>query len=695
MTKYAQGKYNTFKYGVAAKLAYSVEPFIATAIDYSRVDLEWAAPTGDINGIRLVRNQNGFPETAEDGVILWDWVKVLNSLDEDISAAKIYSYSDTDINSTIPLVPGKHVFYRMWIRKASDFSYVLAGEVSLVLPRIHADQAYGDAQRTGTQLLSSHDKFMDLLPRVYTSGSGAPIDEVDGSSTLSNFLKPFSFTVDEFLTLADLVLPDEAGVANNPSLLALQSKQYNLPAESSLPIKNQKKLIRDAIYLYQTKGTKTCIETLTEDVTGFAPTITMSPNLMLTNQDSTFYRGVGSWTPQGDCTIVVDNSVIPPTAELSSADRYYCAKVTVGTEGAKLDNGSNRPVTLGIPVTAETVYTFSLYAKSTASSATILPKITWYDFKGGVISSDTYVALGTTSTWSRLSFDDVTAPLLAEYATLNLEFGPAGDYWLDLLQFAPSTATEFQDARGVSIFLNPAKVNYVTNPSFEGGVGSDTSMWQILAASHTFADNSSLPGLFDATNSLEIVTNTGTNSFVTYTSPLGLCPTGKIYTYSIYVYLESTTVTDTENMYLLLEAVDSGQSLASVNVIDFTATTSWQRIQVTLDVPENFNQADTQLYASLGCSNGTGKQIDIDAAQLETNYSATDYFDGNMGSALDCFWAGTVNASISYYYPGKDQKISRLINELITFLPGNTPFLIQSYAIPSASNYIETYGITM
>jgi hypothetical protein len=72
MAKYGVNYYGSSNYGAAAKLAYSVEPMSALALDFTKVYIEWQPPKGEFTQVRLVRNQAGIPETAEDGIIIFD-----------------------------------------------------------------------------------------------------------------------------------------------------------------------------------------------------------------------------------------------------------------------------------------------------------------------------------------------------------------------------------------------------------------------------------------------------------------------------------------------------------------------------------------------------------------------------------------------------------------------------------------------
>ena len=72
MAKYGSNIYGATLYGEAPRLAYSVEPMGITVINFNETYVSWKSPTGNFTKIRLVRNQIGYPEHAEDGAIVYE-----------------------------------------------------------------------------------------------------------------------------------------------------------------------------------------------------------------------------------------------------------------------------------------------------------------------------------------------------------------------------------------------------------------------------------------------------------------------------------------------------------------------------------------------------------------------------------------------------------------------------------------------
>jgi hypothetical protein len=211
-----------------------------------------------------------------------------------------------------------------------------------------------------------------------------------------------SFTVDEFLTLTDLLLPDYSGQSTNPALLALQSAELGLSLEDAEFVIRQKRMVRDALYTYARKGTVLGVGALVENLTGFAPTITQSPNLLLSNQDSTFTNSTGNWRPVGAVTLSVASEIKPPSGEDFAIDTDYSAKAVVAQPLSKITLGNEQVITRAIPVEAGKEYTFSFYAISASAGAlvSVQASINWYGSDGNLIATS-LATTDTTVSWAK------------------------------------------------------------------------------------------------------------------------------------------------------------------------------------------------------------------------------------------------------------------------------------------------------
>lgn len=692
------GIYNTFdygdgtKYGEGAKLGYTAEPLYATAIGNTtyeqpiivdalgtigtgyvirpRVDLHWTAPQGSIFGIRVVRNQEGWSEHEEDGVIVF----------ESFDAETIVN-TDTAIDQLAPspLMQGRYAYYTVWILLA-DFSWAIAAQSYCLVPQEH----YVPAPNGGIYK-SSERKFLDIIPKVYTSEQQSYVDEVSEKSDLRAFIGGFAYTLDEIQTFADLLVPDISGKSSNPNTVALQASQMGLPKEPTLSLQRKKALIRNGLLMNKRRGTVNGSTILSKSLTGYAAYNSVSPNLLLSLQDCTFYKGVGNWVASSGGTLTSNlttgSSDLPYQSQMFSVDRAYTGKLVTASSNVVLSLGKTTPILTAIPVGQSTDYYFSYYIKDGGGNVT--PTITWYDMTGASISTTVGTAAAATSTWTKVELS-ATSPSTAYYAAVELKFATAGTYYVDMFQFAVAsldTHTYYREARALDVRLSPSKVNYIGNPSMiNPGLVEPIYPWAGGGFStQDWTNNSTLPGIkLDGTKMFRGTTISSTSFYLTMDT-VGGVKSGGYYTFSIY----ASTVSGTQPATFTLEAVDgagsvmvsTNGSLASRSTGTVNVTTTWTRQSVSVFVPES---NDAGIYLRVTVSGvGTGALLNLDAAQVEEGYVATDYFDGSY-TARGAYWLGTANDSISVMYRNKPPKIDRLMSELPEFMPLNTAFTITS-----------------
>lgn len=383
-------------YGQAASLPYSVEPLSATALWYDSILLNWIPSQSNFSAFRLLRNQNHMPESPEDGIKLIEW----NTENPNATAlASQTSYLDTAVINGVEipelkLIQGRFTYYRIWLLDDNDV-WVVAGETAVLLPR-----QYG-IETTGGK--STHAKLLELLPNQFTSADQSVYGEIDYNSDLARFLEGFSFTLDEYITYINLIQPDNYGDFVSPTILALQGFQTGITPEYQTVSKTQKKLIREAIYIYQRKGADLSLGAFAESTTGYAPSIDVAQNRLLSIEDSSFYKGVGNWRGFGGATITSVNNITTSTSEANACDKTYVGQVVVSTANASVGTGVTQPISLKIPVDDIEEFTLSYYARTATGSNTVVPKITWYNYLGESIGTATTTAQSITTSWTKRS----------------------------------------------------------------------------------------------------------------------------------------------------------------------------------------------------------------------------------------------------------------------------------------------------
>jgi phage tail-like protein len=637
MAKYGINYYGSSKYGATPKLIYSVEPMSITVLTFNTVSVNWQTPVGDFTRIRLIRNQNGFPEHAEDGVTIWEEYATQGTVTRT-------SFIDGQDNPTnIKLTTGKAIYYGMFLF-TNQKVWVLAGQIQALVPKNH------DTQK----------KFINVLPRVFTSKEQSPFSEVDTTSAIYNFLDGFSFTLEEFLTYIDLLRPTHSRLETSASLLYPETTHLGLTYEPGLSTRTQKKLIREAIYMYARRGTVNGLGTYIESLTGLAPTITVSNNLLLTVQDSTFYNSIGGWTAT-NATLSASLEQVPVTGD-NVIDTSYSCKVVASSSGV-MSLGVSTPIKKAIPVLGSTQYTISAQVKSPASAGTMTIAIQWFDNQGTNISTSTSTSISANNTWQLKSYT-VTSPSTAAYAALKITYSAAGNYYVDQVCLQLGNTVAYDEARAVSMFLDSNKTNYIKNPSFEENA---TDSWSKTGSVTITQDSSVSPAAYAGDHSAKLVA-TGNWTFTSNNIPV---EKGIYYTMSAYLKNNASLTVK------FLGKDSSGTLTGYEKSFTFGAQTDWVRITAT-DLIDAINETTVAFY-DIQFSGSTGTFY-LDCIQVEQSPTATDYFDGSLPSNYGAVWESTADNSYTHMYYNKDIKLQRLSQTVSNWLPMNTWWRINSYA---------------
>ena len=636
MAKYGVNYYGATKYGAIAKLVYSVEPMTVLVLDFTRVYIQWQTPQGVFSRVRLVRNQAGFPETAEDGVIIFDEFATEGNV------SRSYIVDGEDNPESIPFVPGRQAYYRFFIF-TDEKVWRNAGSITVVIPSNHSTQ----------------EQFMNTIPRVFTTAEQSPLGAIDTNSALYSFMGGLMFAQEEAMTYLDLLRPLHTGLETPYQLLAAYRSNYGLTPEPALPIKNQKRLIREALYMYSRKGTKLALGTYIESLTGYNPDLTVSSNLLLSVQDSTFYNSIGNWVATNAVLTTSDEQV--PSLGDTVIDTVYSGKVVAASSVAKVTLGEDAPITKGIPVNSDTAFKVGFKVKSPASAGNITMTITWYDRNGTLISSNSGSSLSANNTW-KTQWTTVTSPATAVYASLKFAFSAAGTYYVDQVDVHEGTTESYNEARAIDIFLNPYKTNYIDNPSFETNV---TDGWTLSGSAVATRDSDVSDIAYSGSKSAKIVA-TGSWSFTSNTIPI---EQGTYYT-------NSGLIKSSADINVTFVGRDGdGDIVDTADLFDIGTTADWAQFTIT-HLTDAFD-AGVVTY-ELVFSGSTGTYY-LDCIQFEKSIKASDYFDGNLPSDFGAVWEGSSNNSPTHLYPTKLQKVSRLGKTLTDWIPSNSFWIVRSY----------------
>jgi phage tail-like protein len=637
VAKYGNFVYSSAKYGEAPRLAYSVEPMNITVLNFNTVYVDWKSPTGTFTKIKLVRNQNGYPETPEDGIIVWEQKSFDGSSLQGLLERLSYKDGEETPFASVPIVGGSQVYYSMFLF-TSEKIWVLAGKITDTVPSNH------DSSR----------KLIDLLPKVFTTKEQSPLAVVDATSSLHYFLEGLSLTLDQSLTFLELLRPQSSWEKSPSSLIPLQVQTLGLQSEPNIPIKNQKKLVREALYMYSHKGTHSGLQTYIEALTNYSPDINISSNTLLSVQDSTFYGSTGNWVATNG-TISSSTEQLPSTGS-TVIDTTNTCKIVAST-GFTMLLGNDSPITKGSPVVGGETYVVSMQIKSPTSDGDMAINIGWFDSNGTFISATSAGTTSANNTWKSVVSTGV-APANAVYAGLDISAATAGTYYVDQVCLQLGSSASYEEARAIKIVLNPSKTNLISNPSFE----VDYAGWTITGSpTITYDANVNLDS-YASVQSLKVV-NTAPYSISSSNMAANTFGISVDQYYTASVYLQAPHAI---TMTIYAAAAD-GTTLASKSVAIGNNNT-WQRYSVSLLIDETLTTLD-HLYVKFESS--VSQTAYYDCVQVEKGPNATEYIDGNMPSNYGVVWAGTANESASYLYSDKTFKIPRLAETLVDWVPSN------------------------
>jgi hypothetical protein len=700
-----------------AKLNYTVSPITVTVLDYSKTQINWSIPTSastGVSGFRLIRSTDGFSETPEDGVILFTDSTLTNSSRYSSSSTQYYFIDDGTVS---PLVGGQYIYYNFWVFYNNQWQE--AGRQLTVLAK---------SVSTSTSLISltktsTHDRFMESLPRVLTSNSQNSLDAVDTSSDLYVFMQGFSYTLDELLTSAKLAIPAQNFRKASPVISTLVLKNYGFTAELNLPIQNQKKLASKVLYITSRRGTLDGLRTWAESITGFNSRITQNSNLLFGMLDSYLNKNFGFASPNwytDSGSLSVDTAQPDPSylsnyalnayvrssfdtldgGRTTPSSTFYPAYVSIAPSNSTGINvsiggsGTLSGLSDNLPAVAGTQYDFSFYtmqdSTSTFNAGVSQVSIQWFDINGAAISTSTLsVTSGGVYTWVRKTVT-ATAPSGSVSASISVKVsrgsgtysGSAAKVFLTMLQWSVydgTTHLPYYEPRGVSIIFEPRKANLLSNPSFEHN--TPYAGWAITGGTVTtpLLTDGGGPSVYgNGTKKLRIVgPSTGDTSIIQTFSDTIFSKVGvRGYTFSFYAKA-SASVTATMGMGYGGGGIAQYQNIA--------VTTTWQRFSMTWQLPPSV--VNPTLYVYLA-STLAGVTLEVDATQVELGYSATEYFDGN---AKFGYWTTSGGEQDQYaqsvQYPNLELKMSRIQTDIGKYLRSGTPYWIQYFGPDSFVRY--------
>lgn len=745
MANYGVDYYGRAFYGNVSLADFDSSPFSAQSIDYGKLYLSWATPTGDWTGLRLVRNAYGFPQTADDGDVLVDAL---------YGASPTSYYDPSPIGYTGMLPQGQYFYYSIFVKQSNVGVWVRAGNTTGLSVKDY---------KTSTLMY-------DYLPTIYKMPSlDSAVDEAENSQ-LRSFLSIFGFYYDLLRTETDAITA-RYDVSNLPgNLIPAVMHQFGLEFEPELGIKRGRSLLANVVHINQSKGSRLGIIDYIKAYTGNAATITAGKNLMLDINDSSFEQSIGGWTATnatltqhvpatitswsvtgttlsvtvsstsylatGNAVIIyggtavdgpytisgITGSVLTMTIAsgysgqtgtggrisrhapyLETANPYGAVNARNATLKVVPTSTSNivascmpstsTPILHGVPVNAGTSYALSFYVWSETNTRTVKAQISWYDRTGTIIGSPV-ASSGTTSTltgWTKV-YKAATAPAGAVYAVPQFTITSpttADAHFIDVVQFeVGASATYFQESRQLQIVVAADRVNKLVNPNFES---SSAAPWTITGGTLQVQVNEFTPSASDnvpVSGGAGEMYASGTSA-VTLTSAatsadyMPVLP-GDSYTFSGYVKLSADQSPTAPELYTVqIDWYDNTNTLLNSSYSGYYSATLAGYSRFALTAPSPSSAVSATVSVVWPNPTHSGYALLVDSFLFERAASAADYFDGNFGYADlgDIVWEGTANQSRSHYYRNRHATQTRLLATLPNYLTLGTNFAIY-YAQP-------------
>jgi hypothetical protein len=229
--------------------------------------------------------------------------------------------------------------------------------------------------------------------------------------------------------------------------------------------------------------------------------------------------------------------------------------------------------------------------------------------------------------------------------------------------YAAAVPLKFEEARESKVEISANRVNLCPNPSFE----VDTSGWEASATGTSIVRSTAITPI-SGTATLEVsLTSTApttSNAGYTGTTPAILVISGKTYTFSSYVNLQSGAAGAFDIAVSFYDAL--GTLISSVDGTDsesISTTSGWVRLSTTTVAPNSAYSA--KMYVRRTTNVGAAIVYHIDGVLVEAIDSVNYYFDGSFDGQSyendrDSIWQGTAHYSPSHLYYNRVSNVGRI-----------------------------------
>lgn len=630
-------------YGELVQNEFDATPFTVVSNDYAQTLSAWRKPGGAWTRQRLLRNSNGIPSDADDGVLL---------LDEEFDVASRV-FTDTE------LTVGRFYYYALFVFDVHDGIWRIAGHGDVLVAK---DFGYSN-------------RLFDRLPEVFKSTDYSSIGEQqDQTSFLYRYLKILGYQLDhvrnESEVLRGLLDARRVPVDALPAL----AQQVGVRYEPAIGARAIRRLVTNAVHLWSLKGTMPGVRELSSLVTGYAALVRIGYNLALDDLDAGPVGGPGRWRAQAGATVgyrandntmdgFAGNGAVEVTVAVNGLSQLVLDMNHSGTDALKRK-------LYAIPVQAGHGYVLSDYVRSTIVDGSVTAKMraTWLDKRGMSLGEyEEGSVQGTSATnWAARPFLITQAPVGAFYleAAVVLDYADtftAGQkiYTSGFMVDEGTELRPWQCAREIIVSLRAPHQNYALNPTGR----STTSDWvgdgsTIIGIDHHNADD-------DAPYFTYFLLN-GTSNVRMVKQAVVPAEAGES-----WFLRAGANATVNETVHLEVLQYSQGQLVGDPVLVTTGAITGQQWAELTGYYVVPSDGSVDSFKVRVGGSGGTVNH-NVLVRDILITKSATDvtYFDGSTPSATqDNLWQGDPDLSISHHYPQRIARESRLRELLADYVP--------------------------
>lgn len=269
MAIYGVDLYGLTTYGpTAPAIDFKVAPFSASPNGYNSLRVTWTSPSGDWTEQRLVKSKSGYPSGPDDGTVV---VSTSGAASE---------YVDTDLQD------GAWYYYALWMNTSTGWQRGGVCSGLSVGPKKMQDI-----------LLAKVPEFFKFMPStdpgtVVWEPSSANIVNPNALATENVTLKTFlgilgwglDYLQDYHQTLMSAMDPNQMHVED----LAHLAATFGIEFEPMVPGSLMRKRVANAGALAKQGGTLDGLRAVIADTVGWDLDLAVTPNLFLTEDQSTF-----------------------------------------------------------------------------------------------------------------------------------------------------------------------------------------------------------------------------------------------------------------------------------------------------------------------------------------------------------------------------------------------------------------------